>query len=214
MSVRQESVGGKEVRIRPGSADACLITFYADFDSATIDQLLESVPGITAAAVKIEDWNTELSPWKADPVFGDEGFGEGAQDTLGYITDALIPETGCDSFLIGGYSLAGLFSLWSSYRTDVFSGCAAASPSVWFPGWDVFIEDNPIRASRVYLSLGDKESRTRNPVMRTVGERIQMQYDVLKGQLGEGNVKLEWNPGNHFADATGRTAKAFRWLIG
>ena len=39
------------------------------------------------------------------------------------------------TYYIGGYSLAGLFSLWAAYQTDVFSGFAAASPSVWFPGF-------------------------------------------------------------------------------
>ena len=33
-------------------------------------------------AVKINDWNNELSPWKAPAVFGNEGFGDGASKTL------------------------------------------------------------------------------------------------------------------------------------
>ena len=36
-------------------------------------------------AVKVEDWNEELSPWEADAVFGDKGFGAGASDTLAEI---------------------------------------------------------------------------------------------------------------------------------
>ena len=37
---------------------------------------------------------------------------------------------GAKTYHIGGYSLAGLFALWAAYRTDAFSGTAAASPSV------------------------------------------------------------------------------------
>lgn len=33
-------------------------------------------------AVKIEDWNRDLSPWEAAPVFGKEAFGGGAAETL------------------------------------------------------------------------------------------------------------------------------------
>ena len=33
-------------------------------------------------AVKVDSWNHDLSPWKADAVFGNADFGDGAQDTL------------------------------------------------------------------------------------------------------------------------------------
>ena len=66
-------------------------------------------------------------------------------------------------------------------------------------------------ARSVYLSLGDKEEKTRNPVMATVGDRMREAYEILKNQ----GVKtiLEWNQGNHFRDADIRTAKAFAWVI-
>ena len=40
---------------------------------------------------KIEDWNNELSPWEAPPVFGNKTFGSGAKDTLEFIESRLIP---------------------------------------------------------------------------------------------------------------------------
>ena len=114
-------------------------------------------------------------------------------------------------YLLGGYSLAGLFSLWAAYQTDAFSGIAAASPSVWFPGWMEYAEKNEPKARRMYLSLGDKEERTRNPVLRQVGQCIRRQYDLLI-QSGI-PATLEWNDGNHFQDADIRCAKGFAWLI-
>ena len=33
-------------------------------------------------AFKVKQWNDDLSPWKALPAFGNEGFGEGATNTL------------------------------------------------------------------------------------------------------------------------------------
>ena len=95
---------------------------------------------------KIEDWNNELSPWEAPPAFGKKTFGSGAKDTLEFIESRLIStikekyNLGDEiKFILGGYSLAGLFSLWSAYKSNTFFGISAASPSVWFNGWEEFI---------------------------------------------------------------------------
>ena len=111
------------------------------------------------------------------------------------------------TYIIGGYSLAGLFALWAAYQTDVFSGVAAASPSMWFPGFVDYMRENAMHTDHVYLSLGDKEEKVRNPVMAAVGERIREAYDLLEERKID--VRLEWNQGNHFKDADLRTAKAF-----
>ena len=65
--------------------------------------------------------------------------------------------------ILGGYSLAAFFSLWSGYQTDVFSSIVGVSPSVWFPQWIEFAESHQMKANRVYLSLGDKEPKAKNP---------------------------------------------------
>ena len=161
-------------------------------------------------AVKVEDWNHDLSPWKAPAVFGKEDFGDGAGDMLRFILAQCADRS--KTYYIGGYSLAGLFSLWAAYRTDVFAGVAAASPSIWFPGFLQYMRENNIRTNAVYLSLGDREEKTRNPVMATVGDCIREGHALL--QSGGIRTTLEWNPGNHFKDAGIRTAKAFAWVMG
>ena len=60
----------------------------------------------------------------------------------------------------------------SAYQTDVFKGVAAASPSMWFPGFSDYMKEQDIKAKTVYLSLGDKEEKTRNPVMTTVADKF------------------------------------------
>ena len=161
-------------------------------------------------AVKVEDWNHDLSPWKAPAVFGKEDFGDGAGDMLRFILAQCADRS--KTYYIGGYSLAGLFSLWAAYQTDVFAGVAAASPSIWFPGFLQYMRENSIRTNAVYLSLGDREEKTRNPVMATVGDCIREGHALL--QSGGIRTTLEWNPGNHFKDAGIRTAKAFAWVMG
>ncbi|MBO5985401.1 MAG: esterase, partial [Lachnospiraceae bacterium] len=115
------------------------------------------------------------------------------------------------TYYVGGYSLAGLFALWSAYQTDVFSGVAAASPSIWFPKFLDYMKTHNINCQRVYLSLGDKEAKTRNQVMATVADRISEASTLLQSQ--NINCTLEWNEGNHFRDPDLRTAKAFAWLL-
>ena len=169
--------------------------------------------------VPVASWNADLSPWPAPPVFGNEAFGDGAKDMLRTILEEVIPQVKAEyalspdgKLILGGYSLAGLFALWSGYETDAFDGIAAASPSVWFPGFLDYTKQRPIQAKAVYLSLGDKEERTRNPVMRQVGDCIRALYAEYK-EIPEVDATLFWNEGNHFRDAGVRTAKAFAWTM-
>lgn len=180
-------------------------------------ELMERSPlPFALAAFSILDWNKELSPWEAPPVFGKTPFGGGAGETLRFLTERLLPalrgrySLGSESALcLGGYSLAGLFALWAGTQTALFTGLAAASPSVWFPGWLDYVKAHPIRSPYVYLSLGDREERAKNPVMASVGACIREQHALLQN---DHTVTLEWNTGNHFQNSEERTAKAFLWL--
>lgn len=129
--------------------------------------------GFLFAAFPVTDWNRELSPWDAPPAFGKEAFGHGAAETLVFVEGELLPML-LQKYdlpeelpvILGGYSLAGLFSLWSALQTDRFAAAAAASPSVWFPGWVDFARQGTILAKHVYLSLGDREEKTKNASWR------------------------------------------------
>jgi xylulokinase len=163
----------------------------------------------------------EMNDLAAQAPIGSEGvtiipFGNGAEKTLAFVTNQLLPkllERGIDTehCLLGGYSLAGLFALWASYQSDRFEGIAAASPSVWFPGWIAYATEYKPQADFVYLSLGDKEEKARNPLMAQVGNAIRKQKEILKEQGM--NTILEWNAGNHFVDSEKRMAKGFAWLM-
>ena len=171
-------------------------------------------------ALIVEDWNTELAPWTAAPVFGKIPFGDGARNTLEIIEDGVIPEMhrrfdslkGAD-VITGGYSLAGLFALWCCFESDLFRGVAAASPSVWYPGWMDFIGGRQPNVQRVYLSLGDAEAKTKNATMATVEDNIRAMYATLEGLPGVEST-LVFNPGGHFKDPALRTAQAFIWAMG
>ena len=170
-------------------------------------------------ALIVEDWNKELAPWTAAPVFGKVPFGDGARNTLEIIENGVIPEMHrrFDSLkgavvIIGGYSLAGLFALWCCYESDSFYAVAAASPSVWYPEWMDFIGGRQPNAQRIYLSLGDAEAKTKNATMATVEQNIRAMSDLLKGMPGVEST-LVFNPGGHFKNPALRTAQAFIWAL-
>ena len=197
-----------------------LIQMVGDHDMAGIEnevRLIRELSGtddFRLIAVKVDNWNDDLSPWEAPAVFGQDGFGGGAERTLQFLKDEVIaPIVLHDKdvkFYIGGYSLAGLFAIWSIYQIDIFAGCVAASPSAWFPKFTDYISSRKILTEKVYLSLGDKEEKTRNPVMSQVGNAIREIHGILNNEI---ETVLEWNQGNHFKEPDLRTAKGFAWVI-
>ena len=200
------------------AATHLLIQPTDEHDLELLDQEIEAIKKMSdkpfsLVAFMIKDWNQELTPWAAPAVFGKVPFGSGAEKTLEFITSRLLPEVqeNIPHLILGGYSLAGLFALWSGYQTDKFDGIVAASPSVWFPKWIEYATDNKPLAKSIYLSLGDKEEKAKNPVMAQVGNAIRRQNELLTGQMD--NTILEWNPGNHFVDSEKRTAKGFAWVM-
>ena len=199
-----------------GKADAKIVLLQPvdDHDLEGIENEFKAIISscdmdVRLIAVRINDWNNDLSPWDAPAVFTKENFGSGASETLGHLLELCGDKS--RTYYIGGYSLAGLFALWAAYQTDVFKGAAAASPSVWFPGFTEYMKKNEIKTDTVYLSLGDREEKTRNPIMATVGDRIR-EAQVLLKERGV-NCILEWNEGNHFKDPDIRTARAFAWVL-
>ena len=160
-------------------------------------------------AVKVDSWNHDLSPWPTPAVWGKADFGDGAGELLNEILKFCQDES--KIYYLGGYSLAALFSLWAAYQTNKFAGIAAASPSMWFPGFAGYMKSHTIQCPNVYLSLGDKEEKTKNAVMSSVGDYIRDGCAWLKGQGL--NCRLEWNTGGHFREPEIRTARAFAWLL-
>ena len=114
---------------------------------------------------------------------------------------------------IAGYSLAGLFALYAMYQCDAFDRVASMSGSLWFQGFKDYAMSHELkkRPEKLYLSLGDKEARTRHPYLKAVQdntEQIVSHYE----HMGL-DVTWELNPGNHFKDAALRSAKGVKALL-
>lgn len=195
-------------------ANIVLIQPVDDHDLSEIENEVAEIKRLTPLdfqliAVKVADWNADLSPWEAPAVFGSENFGSGAAQTLAEILPLCAGAR--KTYILGGYSLAGLFAMWAAYQTRVFSGIAAASPSVWFPNFVDYMRPREMGCGAVYLSLGDREERTKNAVMSKVGGCIRESHALLTAQGID--CVLEWNKGGHFKDPALRTARAFAWVM-
>ena len=169
------------------------------------------------AAFQVFDWNLDLTPWHDDAIDRKAEVGTKTGETLSFVTESLLPALEADygklPVILGGYSLGGLFALWSSMQTDRFSAVAAASPSLWIKDWLDYAKDRPVKAGKVYLSLGDREEHVKNRSIARVGDSVRGEYELLQTQLGRENCTLVWNPGGHFQDGDKRLASAFSWCI-
>ncbi len=169
----------------------------------------------TLIAFQVTDWNRDFSPWKTENL--SESFSGGAKDTLRCLLEEQIPKIrqqyGQERELyLMGYSLAGLFALWTAYQTDLFAGVASCSGSFWYPGLMPYLrKQEPLRGRRIYISLGGKEAGSGNELMATVGERTR---EIVQLLAADNMVKYELNAGGHFADAGKRLAKAVSWIAG
>lgn len=166
------------------------------------------------------DWNRELSPWPCDAITAmSEPFDGRAEDFLDELTHKIIPSVEA-SFstpprlrTIAGYSLAGLFALWTCCQTDLFSRAASVSGSLWFPGFAEYLDENlPQNAlDAAYLSLGKKEHKTPNRMMREVLADTKRCEQILQDRGAK--TLFERNPGNHFSEPALRSARGIAWML-
>lgn len=206
-----------------GNRDAkiVLLQIIGEHELSLLEDELSRIKVITQSTdflfitVQVDSWNDDLSPWPATPIFGEAAFAGNAEKLLTRIKHEVIAPllrvSPDKRIFVGGYSLAGLFVLWAAYQTNLFEGIAAVSPSVWFPKFVNFAHNNKILANRVYLSLGDKEAKTRNQILAQVANDIRNVYRSLS-EHGVSCI-LAWNKGNHFKEPALRMAKGFAWLM-
>ena len=167
----------------------------------------------TLAAIGGINWNRDLSPWETPEIRNNRYSFGGADEYISQLTGEILPEIlsklpGKPEFTtIAGYSLAGLFALYAAYRTDVFSRVASVSGSLWFPGFTEFAQSHDFakQPEIIYLSLGESEAKTRDKNLSSVHENTEFLADLYKSH-GITTI-FELNPGNHFTDTIGRTAK-------
>lgn len=116
-------------------------------------------------------------------------------------------------FGIAGYSLGGLFAVYSVYKTALFTRIASASGSLWYPKIKEFIKENKTasKIEKIYFSLGNKESKTKNKIFMSVKTNTK-EIERFYRENGVTTI-YEENEGNHFQDAELRMAKGIKWIL-
>jgi len=222
--VIKTGMDGKHIRVYRGDGESLPVVYSNDFAESGEAVLTQcaglSCPPFHLVTVSGGDWNQDLSPWPTGPVLSKKDHFTGkAPDYLKWYLEKVIPfaeeclEMEHPVSYISGYSMAGLFALWSLYQTDRFSGAVCASGSLWYPGFDDFARSHPLQArpSGVYLSLGDRESAVKNPTFR----KTETIYKCLNQYYTGCGLRscFELNPGNHFKDPDLRVARGIKWIL-
>lgn len=217
-------IAEKRVLVYP-SAEADRPIIYLNTYSEEGDQVYESLckrgsPAFTLVAINGLDWDHDMAPWDIPPISeSDTPCTGGADKYLQLLREEIIPkaEEQIRGYAlwrgIAGYSLAGLFALYSLYQTEIFSRAASVSGSLWFPHFVEYILSHEMKQKpqHLYFSLGDAESRTKNPYLKVVQEQTEKIERFYQANGIDTCFRL--NPGNHFKDGIERTAAGIAWLL-
>ena len=189
----------------------CSYETIGDKDSQTVCYFfmaerinIEPVEGVRLVMIYPYDWNYCMTPWKYhDKNMGKTGGGEGF---LSWFISEIYDEKYKRQY-IGGYSLGGLFALFAACEKELFDGVMSVSGSLWYPGALEYFNEKSIgkRIGKIYMSLGDKESLTKNAEREKVGFNTEKLAEVF-GRTKE--VFFEYNRGGHFTDINGRIIKS------
>ena len=199
-----------------------IILNHYEGDGSSVAEAMQKIGAPPSNLLVVGDlkWDHDMTPWYCPPLTEkDTPCTGGANDYLDLLLTEIMPRAmqhieGTPPFTgIAGYSLAGLFALYATYRCEVFDRVASMSGSLWFPDFRDYILSHQMKKQpeKMYFSLGDKEAKTRNRFLKAVQsntEEIVKHYE----QLGI-NVTWELNPGNHFRDAARRSAKGIKAIL-
>ena len=224
MAAKTFKAGGKQAVLYPSAENnspLILLNGYSDEGASVIQAMREmDTPDCSLLIVTDLNWDHDMTPWYCPPIReNNPPCTGGADDYLNLLLTKILPEAramlpGSPRFIgIAGYSLAGLFALYAMYRCDAFDRAASISGSLWFPEFREYVLTHEMkkRPDKLYLSLGDKEARTGNMLLKTVQDHTEQIVSHYR-QLGL-DVTWELNPGNHFRDAALRSAKGIRAIL-
>lgn len=217
------AAGGKTLSIFPASAPDAPVIYLNTFDGEgqkVFDALTAAgCPPLTLVAISDLNWDHDMVPWDSPAVFKNAApFTGGADSYLQLLIGEILPAAERDVIGIprwrgiAGYSLAGLFAVYTLYQTDVFSRAASMSGSLWFPGFKEYVFSHELkrRPDGVFFSLGDRENRTRNPALQRVRQDTQ---EIQKFYESQGiHTAFHLHSGNHYDRTAQRSADGILWL--
>lgn len=183
--------------------DACLKLKTKEFILVTIENI---------------DWDNEMTPYFNPPIFkNDQSYQGLGNEHLKLIEDKIIPEVRKrllikpKEYILAGYSLAGLFSIFAIINTNYFTKFVSGSGSLWYPNFIEYFKNNLSKyPKKVYLSLGNTEKNGRD-MSKCVQDKTEELLYYLKNKGID--VIFELNEGGHFKNVYLRIAKGIKWIL-
>lgn len=219
----KEKMGRYHVEIYPAEAENVPFVYTNSFFEAGGELVrlaqAEGAKPFQLISVSHLDWDVDLSPWPAPSVISrDDNFQGHADAYCDFLTEEVVPfaekELGkASENVLAGYSMAGLFALYAPYRTKIFDKLVCASGSVWYPNFVEYVKQHPYPRNPqcIYLSLGDKETHTKNPYLQTTQTCMT---ELEARYLGAGiRTVFVTNVGGHHDHTTRREAQGIAWAL-
>lgn len=223
MNISETCRDGKVIRVYDCGHTAPVVydNEYMENGQAILEKCAQiGCPEFHLVTVSGINWDSDLSPWPSEPVVSAQDHFTGEAD--GYLkwlqAEVIVPAEKslagrCTERVLAGYSMAGMFALYAACQTDLFDCIVSASGSVWYPGFEEYCRTHdPVKKpSAIYLSLGNRETRTRNRYMKTT-ETVCRNLQELYLQQGI-RTTFELNEGNHFREPDLRLARGISFVL-
>ena len=197
------------------SDDVCYVLLperMKEADMTWLEEVVQKYP-VNIVAISGMKWNDDLTPWKAPALNPkEEDFKGKAKNFLSSLLSDLFINTEQSLRLnhpkrhLIGISLSGLFSLWASTETNKFNSVASISGSLWYDGFVEWFKEQELHADRYFLSLGNKEAKSKNERLASVESCTEAILQLIQNKNKE--VTLVTDEGNHFEFFRDRIEKA------
>ena len=169
MEIQELQFGHRLVRLYKLVQGSAPLVYSSDYheNGQLLLEACEQVDcsGFNLVTISGLHWNQELSPWPIETVVSkNDNFAGMADQWLPLFTGEVLPQV--EQLLdappawrcLAGYSLAGLFAVWTAYQCDLFTRILSASGSMWYPGWLEYAHEHQLAAplQGAYLSVGEE----------------------------------------------------------
>ena len=197
------------------SDDVCYVLLperMKEADMTWLEEVVQKYP-VNIVAISGMKWNDDLTPWKAPALNPkEEDFKGKAKNFLSSLLSDLFINTEQSLRLnhpkrhLIGISLSGLFSLWASIETNKFNSVASISGSLWYDGFVEWFKEQELHADRYFLSLGNKEVKSKNERLASVESYTEATLQIIRDKNKE--ITFITDEGNHFEFFRERIEKA------
>lgn len=218
-------IGSLKIHVFPAATENSPVVYLHGLDGfaldvePTLEDAYDGKVSLVVITIPYEEWSNLLAPWSTP-----DGWPQyvactgGAPEYIKTFTGQIVPKA--ESFMqkpgervLAGYSLAGLFAIWSLFETDLFDKIACASGSLWFPGFEKWFFTHQMKRipEYVYFSISDEEFNSENKYLEPVKPTTIAVRNWFDRQGVETTFVLD--PGDHYQDVLQRTSAAIFWVL-